>query len=133
ERCVVGGFPTARCWWPSGSDMPGIDCGGFIHDLDAFDAAFFRMSPTEAERTDPQQRILLQLAWACLEDAAIVPATLKGSNIGVFIGASNSDYSHLVQKYGPRIEAHHGIGSSLAILANRLSYFFDLCGPSLIV
>jgi acyl transferase domain-containing protein len=114
-------------------DYPGIDQGGFVNDVDAFDAAFFRISAAEAQITDPQQRMLLELAWACLEDAGILPATLKGSNTGVFVGASNCDYSRLIQESGLEIEAHHGVGSSLAILANRISYFLDLSGPSLVI
>ena len=131
QKCVVGPFPTARCKWPS--DNPGIVQGGFMKDVDAFDAPFFRISPAEALRMDPQQRILLELAWSCLEDAGIVPANLKGTNTGVFIAASNCDYSRLIQEAGLEVQAHQGIASSLAVLANRLSYFFDLCGPSLAI
>ncbi|WP_129645083.1 GNAT family N-acetyltransferase [Peristeroidobacter agariperforans] len=130
---VVGSFPESRGRWPDSSDMPGIDKGGFVSDADAFDAAFFRMSPAEAVVTDPQQRMLLQLAWACLEDAGTVPAALQGTKTGVFVGASNCDYSRLTQAAGLEVQAHHGVGSSLAILANRLSYFFDCSGPSLLI
>jgi acyl transferase domain-containing protein/enoyl-CoA hydratase/carnithine racemase/acyl carrier protein/SAM-dependent methyltransferase len=130
---VIGSFPRTRRDWPAGADYPGIDRGGFVHDADAFDAAFFRISPAEARIIDPQQRMLLELAWACLEDAGIVAAGLKGSNTGVFVGASNCDYSRLVQDAGLEVEAHHGVGSSLAVLANRVSYFFGLSGPSLVI
>ncbi len=133
EECVVGRFPRARGSWPSGAEKPGIDMGGFMSDADAFDGTFFRMSPAECQRTDPQQRILLQLAWSCLEDAAIRPETLKGSNTGVFLGASNCDYGRLIQQSGAKVRAHHGVGNSLALLANRISYFFDLCGPSMAI
>jgi acyl transferase domain-containing protein/enoyl-CoA hydratase/carnithine racemase/acyl carrier protein/GNAT superfamily N-acetyltransferase len=130
---VVGSFPQSRGRWPDSSDMPGIDRGGFVVDADTFDAAFFRMSPAEAVVTDPQQRMLLQLAWACLEDAGTLPAALQGTRTGVFVGASNCDYSRLTQAAGLEVQAHHGVGSSLAILANRLSYFFDCSGPSLLI
>ena len=133
ERCVVGSYPRRRGGWPSGADLAGIDQGGFLHDAEAFDHAFFRMSPREAQMTDPQQRILLELAWACLENAAVPPATLKGTGTGVFIGASNSDYSRLIQDAGLEIEAHYATGSALAALANRISYFLDLSGPSLLI
>src|SRR5262249_12560535 len=69
----------------------------------------------------------------CLEDAGILPETLKGSNTGVFVGASNCDYSRLIQEAGVEVEAHHGVGNSLAVIANRLSYFFGWCGPSLLI
>jgi len=133
EQCVTGSFPRMRGDWPAAADYAGIDRGGFVHHADAFDAAFFRISPAEAQITDPQQRMLLELAWACLEDAGVLPAQLKGSKTGVFVGASNCDYSRLVQEAGLEIEAHHGVGSSLAILANRISYFFDFSGPSMVV
>src|SRR6266850_1027174 len=133
NECVIGSFPRTRRAWPTAAEYPGIDQGGFVLDVDAFDAAFFRISPAEAQITDPQQRMLLELAWGCLEDAGIVPFELRGSNTGVFVGASNCDYSRLVQEAGIEIEAHNGVGSSLAILANRISYFFDLSGPSLVV
>jgi len=133
NECVIGSFPRTRRSWPGGDEYPGLDQGGFVKDVDAFDAAFFRVSAVEAQITDPQQRMLLELAWACLEDAGILPAALRGSKTGVFVGASNCDYSRLIQEAGLEIAAHHGIGSSLAILANRLSYFLDLSGPSLVV
>ena len=128
---LIDRIPEGRGPWPSAADMPGIDQGGFVRDVDAFDAGFFRMTRAETVITDPQQRMLLQLGWACLEDAGILPSTLRGTNTGVFIGASNCDYSRLVQEAGLEVQAHHGVGSSLAILANRLSYFFDFSGPSL--
>ena len=133
EECVIEPYPRRRGTWPPKGERPGIDQGGFVRDPDAFDHAFFRMSPAEAQRTDPQQRILLQLAWACLEDAGIVPTGMKGSATGVFVGASNCDYSRLIRDAGLKVEAHHGVGNSLALLANRLSYFFDFSGPSLAV
>ncbi|MBC9915647.1 SDR family NAD(P)-dependent oxidoreductase [Chitinophaga varians] len=132
-ECMISRYPQERGEWPAEADYPGIGQGGFLHHADAFDAAFFRMSPKEAQITDPQQRMLLQLAWGCLEDAAIVPATLKGTDTGVFIGASNCDYSRLMQAAGMAPQAHHAIGGSLAVLANRLSYFFDFNGPSLTI
>ncbi|NVO09902.1 MAG: SDR family NAD(P)-dependent oxidoreductase [Bacteroidales bacterium] len=133
EKCVISSYPKERGTWPSGADRSGIDQGGFMDNVDAFDSSFFRVSPIEAQITDPQQRILLELAWACLEDANILPAALKGTNIGVFVGASNTDYSRLIQEAKLEIEAHNAIGSSLAVLANRISYYFDFTGPSLLI
>jgi len=132
-ECMVGKYQAFRGAWPSGEERSGIDLGGFVDDAGAFDASFFRISPAEALITDPQQRMLLELAWGCAEDAGILPAALKGSNTGVFIGASNCDYSRLVQESGYEVEAHHGVGTSLAVLANRISYFHDLSGPSLLI
>jgi len=80
---------------------------------------------------DPQQRILLELSWQCLEDAGYAPASLRGSKTAVFIGASGSDYRLLIDRSGNRVEAHSGIGTAMSVLPNRISYFYDFCGPSM--
>ena len=133
ERDAISQYPKNRGYWPEADDKPAIDLGGFIQGADEFDADFFRIPPIEAGAADPQQRILLQLAWGCLEDACIKPEDIKNSNTGVFVGASNSDYSRLLQDAKLETQAHHATGGSLAVIANRLSYFFDLNGPSLVV
>jgi acyl transferase domain-containing protein/enoyl-CoA hydratase/carnithine racemase/aryl carrier-like protein len=133
DRCVIAPYPKERGAWPFDAEYRGIDHGGFVDYGDAFDSAFFRISPAEAQITDPQQRMLMESAWACLEDAGLLPGALAGSNTGVFVGASNCDYSRLAQEAGIEVEAHHGVGNSLSILANRISYFFDLSGPSQVI
>jgi acyl transferase domain-containing protein/acyl-CoA synthetase (AMP-forming)/AMP-acid ligase II/pimeloyl-ACP methyl ester carboxylesterase len=107
--------------------------GGFIEDVDKFDPQFFGITPREAQSIDPQQRLLLEVSWAALEDAAIANNTLAGSKTGVFIGISSSDYSQLRFHYGVDIDAYAGTGNAHSIAANRLSYLFDLKGPSLAV
>jgi malonyl CoA-acyl carrier protein transacylase len=108
--------------------------GGFLKQVDRFDADFFGISPREAERIDPQQRLVLEVAWEALENAGVVPASLSGSLTGVFIGIGNYDYGLLIPKRGvARIDAYDGTGSTLGVAANRLSYLLDLRGPSLIV
>jgi acyl transferase domain-containing protein/acyl carrier protein len=105
--------------------------GGFISDVDLFDAAFFDIPPREAAQMDPQQRILLELTYEALEDAGIAPGTLAGSDTAVFVGAMTNDY--LRHQFGDsyrRIDVHTGSGAGLCMLANRLSYYFDLRGPS---
>lgn len=128
-------LPRGRFEWPDAIDPQekhhGINLGGFIQNIACFDAPFFRIAAREAEGMDPQQRILLELAWACLEEGGINPDSLKGSNTGVFIGASGADYTRLLSEERVDVEAHHGTGSSMAVLANRVSYFFDFSGPSL--
>ena len=107
--------------------------GGFIDNIDHFDAAFFGISPREAALMDPQQRILLEVAWEALEDSGIVPATLAGSNTGVFIGGFTLDYM-LMQLGGDEyrsVEPHTATGSMMTLLANRLSYAFGMQGPSI--
>lgn len=135
--CAIGTLPEDRWRWSEGIDPKGadagIDRGGFLDSVDAFDAPFFRVSPVEAQSMDPQQRILLELCWQAIEHAGYAPSRLAGRTIGVFIGASGSDYARLLEQSGAPIEAHYGAGASVAMLANRISYVFDLCGPSLVV
>ncbi|MCC0177306.1 alpha/beta fold hydrolase [Waterburya agarophytonicola K14] len=107
--------------------------GGFIDDVDQFDPQFFGITPREAQSIDPQQRLLLEVSWTALEDAAVANQELAGSNTGVFIGMSSSDYSQLRFHYGVDIDAYAGTGNAHSIAANRLSYLFDLKGPSLAV
>src|SRR5216683_2580792 len=106
--------------------------GGFLDNIDRFDADFFGISPREARQMDPQQRILLELAWEALEHADIVPGRLAGSDTGVFIGISNEDYGILQRNAAETITDPYGAsGSALAVAANRISYVLDLHGPSL--
>jgi acyl transferase domain-containing protein/enoyl-CoA hydratase/carnithine racemase/acyl carrier protein/ribosomal protein S18 acetylase RimI-like enzyme len=132
---VIAKLPPQRWSWPAEIDPEGkhkgIAQGGFLEEIADFDAPFFRISPKEAVLMDPQQRILLELSWACLEDAGYPAQALSGSKTGVFIGASGSDYNTLLNKHLEEIEAHFGLGTSMAVLSNRISYFFDFLGPSL--
>ncbi|MEM8831589.1 MAG: alpha/beta fold hydrolase, partial [Cyanobacteria bacterium P01_G01_bin.19] len=107
--------------------------GGFINDVDRFDPQFFGITPREAQSIDPQQRLLLEVSWAALEDAAIANRDLMGSNTGVFVGMSSSDYSQLRFHYGVDVDAYAGTGNAHSIAANRLSYLYDLKGPSMAV
>ena len=104
--------------------------GGFIDGIRDFDAAFFGISPAEAEVMDPQQRMLLTAVWEAFEDAGIATERLKGSNTAVFVGASWNDYTMLqrVRRTGENV--HAGSGSALSIIANRVSHKFDFKGPS---
>jgi malonyl CoA-acyl carrier protein transacylase len=104
--------------------------GGFIEDVDKFDAQFFKISPREAKRIDPQQRLMMELTWSCLEDAGYLPLKLSGSNIGVFIGACNFDYKELQEKYEDDLEGHTATGTYTCMIPNRISYFFNFYGPS---
>ncbi len=104
--------------------------GGFIDDVDKFDSDFFHVSPTEAQLMDPQQRLMLELCWGCLEDAGYLPASLAGSDTGVFVGVAGLDYRELLEARLPSVEAHRSTGNYLSLVANRVSYFLDLRGPS---
>ncbi len=105
--------------------------GGFVDGIGNFDPLFFGISPYEAELMDPQQRITLEGVYTALEDANIIPSKLKGTNTGVYIGVSGSDYAHLAREARKgTIEAYDAIGTASSILANRISYLLDVHGPS---
>jgi amino acid adenylation domain-containing protein len=110
-----------------------IRTGGFIDQVDRFDADFFGISPREAMRMDPQQRILMEVVWQALENSGLVPPHLAGSTTGVFIGISNNDYLKLQYFNNEIPEAYHGIGNAFSIAANRISYWYDFHGPSVAV
>ncbi len=106
--------------------------GGFIEGLDQFDPQFFGISPREAPYVDPQQRLLLETAWEAMEDAGIILDLEKGTDIGVFVGVSHNDYQ-VIQGTpwdSAGISPHSPTGSAHSIAANRISYCFNLLGPS---
>lgn len=107
--------------------------GNFLDRVDLFDPAFFGISPREAERIDPLHRLVLEVAWEALEDAAIAPESLAGSQTGVFIGIGNYDYGRLLCSDLSNINSHNGAGLTLSIAANRLFYLLDLHGPSMAI
>lgn len=104
--------------------------GGFTDSYDHFDYAFFGISPREARHLDPQQRWLLEVAWEACEDAGMVPQQMRGGKTGVFIGASSWDYSTIQAKEWRSFDFFTLGGGVLSNLSNRLSYLFDLRGPS---
>jgi acyl transferase domain-containing protein/NADPH:quinone reductase-like Zn-dependent oxidoreductase/acyl carrier protein len=105
--------------------------GGFLPKVDQFDAEFFGISPREAIRVDPQHRLLLEVAWEALEDAGLPPNQVAQTKTGVYVGAIGSDYGLLQCKDPDSMDIFTGTGGSHAILANRLSYFLNLNGPSI--
>ncbi|TDT42694.1 acyl transferase domain-containing protein [Streptomyces sp. BK208] len=126
------GDPTGR----ADGDGPPIttDQGGFLRDVDRFDASFFGIPAREAEHLDPQQRLLLESAWHALEDARIDPRSLKGSRTGVFIGVSYADYARLLARGGAeRVDAYYGTGTALNATAGRLAFTLGLRGPAMAV
>ncbi|BBM86753.1 type I polyketide synthase [Candidatus Uabimicrobium amorphum] len=108
-------------------------CGGFIKGIDLFDAKFFKVAPREAIHIDPQQRLLLEVTWNAFEDAGIAASSRQYRNTGVFIGISGWDYGRLQIQNLDYINHYMGVGSSLSIAANRISYTFDLQGPSIAI
>jgi acyl transferase domain-containing protein/acyl carrier protein len=105
--------------------------GGFLKKVDEFDAEFFGISPRETIRVDPQHRLLLEVAWEALENAGIPPSRIARSKTGVYIGAIGNDYALIQAREMFDMDIFTGTGGSHAILANRLSYFLNLSGPSL--
>lgn len=107
--------------------------GGFLKQLDGFDPGFFGISPREAKYIDPQQRLVLEVAWEALENAGVAPDSLANTHAGVFIGVSNADYHRLLYQNLTDVNGYCGTGTSFSIVANRLSYLLDLRGPSLAI
>ncbi len=105
--------------------------GGFLDGIDEFDPGFFRISLGEAAAMDPQQRLMLELSWEALEDASIVPAALRGTATGVFVGAMSGDYATLVRDQD--VSRHTFTGLARSLIPNRVSYLFGLRGASLTV
>ncbi|MFI8342704.1 SDR family NAD(P)-dependent oxidoreductase [Streptomyces sp. NPDC085639] len=105
--------------------------GGFLEGIDGFDAAFFGVSPREAEVLDPQQRLMLETSWLALEDAGIPTASLGGTRTGVYFGGLWQDYERLREDRGARPTQHSISGNALDMLSARISYFLGLTGPSL--
>lgn len=101
--------------------------GGFIDDIDRFDAGLFRLTPREVEAMDPQHRLLLELAWEAFESAGLPPRRLAGSQTGVYVGISTFDYLHHVDHRAPDGYTNSGMAHSAGV--GRLSFFFDLKGP----
>ncbi|MDB5041438.1 MAG: hypothetical protein JWN27_2164, partial [Candidatus Eremiobacteraeota bacterium] len=140
---LIGEVPRERwdadAYFDARVAMPGkmnTRWGGFIEGADLFDAAFFGIAAHEAVEMDPQQRLLLEVAWRAFEHAGIGANALAGSSTGVFVGISTNDYLQLqIAQKGSiaRFNAYSGLGSATSIAANRLSYAFDLRGPSFAV
>lgn len=108
--------------------------GGFIGDVERFDAAFFGITPREAVSLDPQQRLLLEMAWTALEDANIPPSSLAGTNTSIYVGMSGADFAQvLFRTVGPNADAYLASGTAHSIAGGRLSYFLGVHGPNVTV
>ncbi|SFR98117.1 non-ribosomal peptide synthetase [Anaeromicropila populeti] len=104
--------------------------GGFIKDVADFDARFFNMSPREAILLDPQQRIFLETAWKSVENAGYKPSQISKTQTGVFVGVTNSEYTERYSKADIKLDGHAISSNAHFLIANRVSYYMDLKGPS---
>ncbi|MFI5468821.1 SDR family NAD(P)-dependent oxidoreductase [Streptomyces cacaoi] len=121
-------FPTDRGW--DLSTVP-VEAGSFLTDAAEFDAGFFGISPREAVAMDPQQRLLLEVVWEALEDGGLDPATLRGTDVGVFVGVMGQGYGMFggdAQSDGLR-----GTGGAVSVVSGRVSYAYGFTGPAVSV
>ncbi|ASC74060.1 Polyketide synthase [Halomicronema hongdechloris C2206] len=107
--------------------------GGFLDQVDRFDPLFFGIAPREASYIDPQQRLFLEVVWEALEDAALEPSRLSGSQTGVFVGISTNDYGQFLLAHPEAVDTYTPPGWPPPMVANRLSYLLNLRGPSLAI
>ena len=123
-------------YWGDPLTQPGrtnIKWGGFIDNVGAFDPDFFGISRPEARLIDPQQRLLLTETWRLMEDAGYAPSAISGSNTGVFIGTADSAYGRIVADDIEKIEGYTMAGLAPSLGPNRISYYYNLRGPSVAV
>ena len=130
---LITDFPKERAGLFEGVNDEVCERGGFIEDVEGFDAEFFGISPSEAGRMDPQQRLFLEVAWHAFENGGYPPQGLSGQRIGVFTGISTSDYVELAIRGGEAPSAYGITGGAATMTANRLSYLLDIHGPSEVI
>ncbi|MBJ8338371.1 SDR family NAD(P)-dependent oxidoreductase [Antrihabitans sp. YC3-6] len=142
-RDVVGEFPEDRGWDVDGLFDPDPEArgksytrrGAFLSDAGDFDAGFFGISPREALASDPQQRVLLEVAWEALEDAGIDPTSLRGSATGVFAGVMYHDYGFAaaMSTHRDELEGYLSSGGMASVVSGRVAYSLGLVGPAVSV
>ena len=122
SRWGVAGVPVGAGAWHA----------GLVDGLDQFDPRFFNMSAREASTLDPQQRMMLEVAWEALENAAVNPQSLQGSATGVFVGVTGHDYAQVIRDAGAHLlDVYMATGNASNAVAGRLSFVLGLHGPSI--
>ncbi|MFJ2116122.1 MULTISPECIES: type I polyketide synthase, partial [unclassified Streptomyces] len=133
---AIAGFPTDRGWnldrlTGNGEGSSTTHEGGFLYEAAEFDAGFFGISPREALAMDPQQRLLLEVSWEALERSGIAPGTLRGTDVGVFVGAYH--WGQPSAESAGELQGHALTGTAASVLSGRLAYTLGLEGPALTV
>ncbi|MEV7406122.1 type I polyketide synthase [Streptomyces sp. NPDC091267] len=140
-RDAVSGMPDDRGWdldqlMGEDASQPGtsyVHQGGFLQGAGDFDAGFFGIGPMEAEATDPQQRLTLEVAWEAFERAGIDPETLRGGRVGVYMGSGIQDYGDFPEGVPEAVEAYMATARAASVISGRISYTLGLEGPSFTV
>src|SRR6185437_14670167 len=132
ERWDNDAFYNAKAPAPGKTNMRRA---AFLDEVARFDAAFFDVTPVEAVRMDPQQRIFLETAWHALEDAGMTRAELRGSDAGVFVGVHghSADYGAMQFDDPATLDGYAATGTAHDVIAGRLAYWLDLRGPSMVI
>lgn len=126
ERDMIGEIPAERWDW---RDYPGVSrWGSFITGMKEFDPLFFGISPAEAMYMSPEQRLMMQSVWECIEDAGYAGDSLKGTDTGIYIGCGPTSYVSLMEHLP--VEAYSVTGTVSSVGPNRISYYMDWHGPS---